>query len=391
MVIRHLTTDEFDERVALSEYAFQAKFTPERKESERRYYKPEEHIGFFDERGALLSALMVIPLRIWVNGISIGMGGIANVATWPEARRLGCVSRLLERAFAAMKEQGQLVSMLYPFVFPFYRKYGWELTVERKRYELEPRHLPKRSGTEGNIERISADAPETAALYGAYASRYTGTLDRSEEWWRSRRFDTPASLVLYRSPDGEPEGYLHYTIENRTMTVREWVSISERARRSLWDFIGNHDSMMDRLLMTAPSDDVLPYLLADPRFKQELEPYFMSRIVDAETFLEQYRFESGPEEALTLRLSDAHAPWNDGLFRLTWGEDGQVRTERLQENADAASEAVALDIGALTLLLLGGRCASWLAESGRLNGSRSGIALLERRVPLRTSYLMDGF
>lgn len=388
MDIRHLTLEDFDERIALSEFAFQFKLPPDRRETELRYFRPEEHLGAFDEQGKLLSALILLPFRVWVNGISMEMGGIAGVATWPEARRHGCVSRLLHASLAKMREQGQTVSMLHPFAFPFYRKFGWEMTCERKKYELEPRHFPAKRNTPGSVERIAPNTAAVAGLYDKAASRYTGMLDRSEEWWTRKRWITPGLLALYRNESGEPEGYLHYQVENRVMTVLEWVSVTEGARSGLWEFVGNHDSMIDRLLMTVPMDDPLPFLVADPRFKQETHPYFMSRIVDAEAFVSQYRFASGPEETLLIRLQDAHAPWNDGTFRLAIGTDGKATLSREEEEFAAS---VTLDIQALTALLLGGRRPGLLAEAGRLGGDWELVGLLERRVPRYETFLMDFF
>ncbi|MFD2331741.1 enhanced intracellular survival protein Eis [Cohnella sp. GCM10020058] len=388
MYIRHLTLEDFDERIALSEFAFQFKISEERRETERRHLRPEEHIGAFDDSGKLLSALILLPLRVWVNGASLKMGGVAGVATWPEARRHGCVSRLLQTALEQMREQGQTVSMLHPFAFPFYRKYGWEMTVERKKYELEPRHFPAKSDAPGTVERIGTDMAEVPELYAKAAARYTGTLDRSEDWWTRRRWNTPGLLAMYRNARGEPEGYLHYQVENRVLTVLEWVATTKEARGGLWDFVRNHDSMIDRLLLTVPSDDPLPFLVADPRFKQETHPYFMSRIVDAEAFVSQYRFASGAEDSLLLRLRDAHAAWNDGTFRLSIGADGQAELARAE---DGSAAAVTLDIQTLTALLLGGRRPGLLAEAGRLGGDSAVVDLLERRVPRYDTFLMDFF
>ncbi|MDG0794657.1 GNAT family N-acetyltransferase [Cohnella ginsengisoli] len=388
MDIRHLTLADFDERIALSEFAFQFKLPPDRRETELRYFRPEEHLGAFDEQGKLLSALILLPFRVWVNGSSMEMGGIAGVATWPEARRHGCVSRLLHASLAKMREQGQTVSMLHPFAFPFYRKFGWEMTCERKKYELEPRHFPAKRSAPGSVERIAPNTAAVSDLYAKAASRYTGMLDRSEEWWTRKRWTMPGLLALYRNEAGEPEGYIHYQVENRVMTVLEWVSVTEAARSGLWEFVGNHDSMIDRLLMTVPMDDPLPFLVADPRFKQETHPYFMSRIVDAEAFVSQYRFASGPEETLLIRLQDAHAPWNDGMFRMALGTDGKATLSRAEEESAAS---VTLDIQTLTALLLGGRRPGLLTEAGRLCGDSELVGLLERRVPRYETFLMDFF
>lgn len=53
--IRQLTHDHFDERIALSQFAFQMKLSPEKIEEARRHYHPEWEYGLFDDNGRLLS------------------------------------------------------------------------------------------------------------------------------------------------------------------------------------------------------------------------------------------------------------------------------------------------------------------------------------------------
>jgi len=323
------------------------------------------------------------------------MGGIAGVATWPEARRKGCVAGLLRHGLETMRGAGQTVSMLHPFSFPFYRKYGWEMTIERKTYTLEPRHFPPRAAVPGRVERVAKDAGLLDGIYEKFASRYTGTIVRTPEWWERRVFTKPGLAALYYNGDGKPEGYLLYEVKERTMTVHEWVCVSEEARLGLWRYVADHDSMADKLAMTVPVDDPLPFLLPDPRIRQEVVSYFMSRIVDVEGFLAQYPFGPGDgEDAVTLAVEDEHAPWNHGVFRLRIDAVGRARAERMAdglqaENADEAD--LACDIQTLTALFLGNRPASLLHETGRLRGSREAVKRLEQRIPRRTAYLADFF
>ncbi|MBB6675007.1 GNAT family N-acetyltransferase [Cohnella nanjingensis] len=394
MIIRQLSPEHFDERIALSEFAFQYKMPPERLESERKKFRPEESWGAFDEAGRLLSGLSLLPFEAWVQGRKMKMGGVAGVATWPEARRHGCVSRLLAHSLGVMREQRQTISMLAPFSFPFYRKYGWEMTVSRKQYEIEKSHFPKREETEGTVERVQKDTALIDPVYARFASRYTGTLVREEAWWADRRWNKPGLVALYRNGSGEAEGYICYSIEDRIMTVHEWVELSDAARRGLWNFVLNHDSMIDKMTVTMPVDDELPFLLPEPRIKQELKAYFMSRIVDAPAFVGQYPFHGGPgEERLTLRLADAHASWNDGTFEVVFAPGGEARMTPLAAGtAGEATEAdVVCDIQTLTAMLLGDRRPEWLARIGRLTGSERAVGLLTRRIPVRTTHLLDFF
>src|SRR5699024_11337253 len=78
--------------------------------------------------------LHVILLEVFIQGTRFCMGGISSVATWPEYRRQGVAKKLLKKSLSDMKEKGDVVSLLHPFNVGFYRKYGWELAFNRKKY-----------------------------------------------------------------------------------------------------------------------------------------------------------------------------------------------------------------------------------------------------------------
>lgn len=400
MKIRQLRTEEFEAKMAVSQFAFQIQLTPEKLESLRSTFRPEEDWGVFDEQEELLSKLTIIPFEAWVQGELLAMGGIAGVATWPEARRQGCVKELLIHSLNTMREAGQTISMLHPFEYPFYRKYGWEMTIDYMRYTIEKLRLPSRVETPGQVRRmVNPDIKVLNQVYAQYASRYSGTIVRTEDWWERKVLSKTGIVACYTTEAEQAEGYVFYEVSNRKLTIHDWVSVSETARKALWTYIGNHDSMIDEVIITVPVDDQLPFLLHNPRVKQEIVPYFMSRIVDAEALLGLYSWSAGQsEEEIVLTLTDEYAPWNNGVFRLLWSKEGSARVERMEATA-VSTEAVGLadergvscDIQTLSAMLLGNRKPAWLQEVGRITGAAESITRLERRIPSRTTHLMDFF
>lgn len=150
--------------------------------------------------------------------------------------------------------------------------------------------------------------------------------------------------------------------------------------------------MIEQVTVTVPIDDPLPLLIPDPRIKQEITPYFMSRIVDAEAFVKMYPFASAEgEEELTLTLRDDHAEWNNGAYRLKFERNGAARMEPVKGSAAYANEGISCDIQTLTAMLAGDRRPSLLYDAGRVRGEQESINILERRIPRRTTHLMDFF
>src|SRR5690625_1180692 len=121
--IKQLTEKDYDQIFSLSQYAFQYELSYEELEKKKAEAKQHKIWGWMEgeEMGAKLH---IIPLASYINGKTFNMGGISSVATWPEYRRKGLVKKLLSHALHDMKKNEQHLSLLHPFSFPFYHKYG---------------------------------------------------------------------------------------------------------------------------------------------------------------------------------------------------------------------------------------------------------------------------
>jgi len=390
MELRQLRTDEFEISTKLSEYAFQYTLTTEQRESNQKHFKPENFWGIFDGE-ELQAKLTIIPLQVYLHGNQFDMGGIAGVATWPENRRQGHVSTLLKHALQEMKSKGQTLSFLHPFSIPFYRKFGWELYAEYKKYIIPVSKFPRKVEVPGRIVRGVTDIPTLDGMYQAYASRYNGTLVRDEAWWTRSVLQGDSHSVVYYSAEGKPTGYALYELKDKELVCDEFVFLNEEARSALWTFFANHDSRIEQVTMTmVPTDDQLPYMLPDPRVTRETVPYFMARIVDLQFFVEQYAFEAGREAVLTIEVEDSAAPWNAGLWRLSVNGEGKAELSELP--ADRGEQAdLSTDIQTLSALFTGYKRPQALYSIHRLTGDAKAAAQLETMIPAGQTYLMDFF
>ncbi|OWA33912.1 hypothetical protein B9G55_16320 [Saccharibacillus sp. O16] len=393
MEIRRLREQDFDANIALAEYAFLYQLTEQQKEERRSRFANEEIWGVFEDN-ELCAKLALLPLEVYIHGRKVRMGGIAGVSTWPEKRRQGMVSKLLRRALEEMRASGQLLSYLHPFSIPFYRKYGWELFTDNKNYLIPVEKLPTRRGVPGRVIREVRDIEVLAAIYDRAIPAYNGPLVRTSSWWEQRVMNGTPYTAVYYNEAGEAEGYVLYAIENRVWITEEMIWVNETARLGLWDFIVNHDSKLKEVQLKMPSDDPLSLLLPDPKVKQELEPYFMARIVDAAEFMKVYPFTAlGVSTSFNLRIEDRDAPWNEGIWNWTIAPDGKAKLEPAQDadpdNAEAPT--ISVSIGILTAMLLGYHHPSTLWRCGLLKTSESAAQQLDTLIPARTPYLPDYF
>jgi len=386
-----MTLDHFDESMALSQFAFQYKRTPAELEDIKYNFihEPGDRWAVLID-GQLAAQAVVLDLQTYIAGRPFHMGGVAGVATWPEYRRQGLVGKLLVHSLQEMKAKGQTLSFLAPFAFGFYRKFGWGTYTDIKTYTIQANQLPPRSSYSGKIGRVTG-YEHVQNIYEAYASQYNGTLLRTKFWWERRISKRkPGQIARYTDAAGNGQGYIIYEVAKKELNIHEFVFLNEEARSALWSFIGQHDSMIDRVVMSAPVDDILTDLLPNPRITQEIVPYFMARIVDVEAFLNQYPFVAAGEETFYLQVTDVHAPWNDGSYTIHINKKGDASVSR-DPQIFSQEDALHIEIGDLSTLMIGYRTTVQLSALNRIQGSKETMNRLHLRIPERTTYLPDFF
>lgn len=386
--IQRLSMGDYEKIFALSEYAFQYRLSPE--ELKRRKRDLEDHtVLAWMEGDEILAKTHIIPLEVFICGKKFKMGGIASVASWPEYRRKGYIKDLLYHSLLEMKEKGQLVSFLAPFSFAFYRKYGWEYTFQQKAYEIPIQHFLNDWEEEGYVRRIAWDSSLLQKIYTKYARKYTGMLHRSDKWWKYRTFKDNFEIVVAYDRDGQPEGYMLYDVMERIFSVTEIIYLNHSAYRTLLHFIRNHDSMVDTVKMTVPPNDSLDMLFSEPRFKQEIVPYFMGRIVDVYEFLKLYPFVNyGATFSIELSVTDDFFQENTATYTISF-HNGNLKVSKNKNYT--SKEAIHCSVQSLATLLLGFKRPKELYTIGMIEGQDADICKLEKIIPNQQPYLIDYF
>lgn len=380
--IKKITLDEFDISLDLSQYAFQYSLSEESKQKRRDNFHLHDVWGEF-EGDTLTSKLHLFPFLVFHGHTEIKMGGVAGVATWPEYRRGGSVARLIDHALKTMKENGQVLSFLHPFDIDFYRRFGWELCFSHKKYTIEKSQLSFMPGVEGKIKRLTVknDLDTLNQIYEKFAQKYNGMLKRDRHWWENNVYSDGYHFAAYFTEGDKPTGYVFYKATDKLLDVQEFFYLDGEARRGLWNFICQHDSMVEKVKIIVPEDEQLHFLLKNPKVKIEVEPYFMARIVDVQSFLQQYTFNS-LREKLVLHITDDKAEWNNATFLI---ENGVV------QQVDSEEEGITLPIATLTAVLLGAQTAQFLYEGGQIEGPEELVQLFDQVVPKRSTSIIDFF
>jgi predicted acetyltransferase len=297
-----------------------------------------------------------------LRGHRIGMAGLSAVASPPEHRRRGYVTRLMAESLEEYRDRGNVLTSLWAFDFPFYERHGWGMANKTVEYEFAPeavsfarREARRASNSErgdstreqdhasGEFRPLEFDEYERLEpVLSADAEGYELEIDRSELWWEKRIFHSVRGdpYVYGWEKDGEIRGYVVYRVsdgdDGRRLHAEEFVAADREARLNLLRFLANHDSQVERVTVYAPHDTTLLDAADDPADTEcEVEPGPMVRIVDVPAAFEALDYPDAPDSEFTVAVTDSLADWNDRTFRVTVA-DGRATCEPIpaDETAD---------------------------------------------------------
>lgn len=340
--VRPLRPEEIPQFVGLSYYAFNGRAPTERERDFGRRIQPGRNCLVATEGASIVSQVMIYELSTWIDGALYPTGGLANVATVPELTRRGHASSLLRATIAWMRDElGECLSMLYPTMFPLYRKLGWALADDSLTLAGEPSafrpadFLPSEPG--GGIDRHQATAADVELLeplYRAFVRERSGYLERPRWLWEDMVLridsDDPRWVALWRDDDGSPGGYVVYALQRSPeIQLHAWevVATTPAAYAALLTFLSAHH-LWNRVTINAGRDVPWRSLVANPQLLEvnvRDRGNFMLRVIDLPAAL-ALRRASSAAEPVVLEVRDEAAPWNDGTWRLdprgdAWGAE----------------------------------------------------------------------
>jgi predicted N-acetyltransferase YhbS len=127
MRIRELSAEEHSTvSVPIQAYAFRPSPADiaERLLKNQRYQESDVTL-VAEEDGEALASASAVPMHQNLRGVVYPMAGVAAVATLPLARRRGFAHALVTQLLGRMRDQGHVVSTLYPFRPSFYQRFGF--------------------------------------------------------------------------------------------------------------------------------------------------------------------------------------------------------------------------------------------------------------------------
>lgn len=286
-------------------------------------------------------------------GQDVGMLGVGGVSTLPEYRREGHIRHLLTHVLQACYRRGDVLSSLYPFSHPFYRKFGFENGQFMNKLFLETdvlRQFPATGRVRQYMPGESTDA--IRQIYDAFIANRNFAVRRGDWEWNALKKDpylTHVHTYLWYSEEGRAEAYFtlhHEDNGGKRYVLRDWAFLNARAMRGVLGFLGLLAPGGDKTEIWLPGD-VNPFLMFQEPYAVRVEHTSrgMIRVLNVEKALQLHPFEEGT--AFTLQVKDEQIPENNATFSLQ-----HKGGETLVCKTDAAPDAV-FSIQAFSLLCCG--------------------------------------
>ena len=308
-------------------------------------HPPMTTLGAYDQAG-LQARVSILHYQAHLGAdVVVPMGGIGGVSCLPASRGKGYVGALLDATLAHMRGEGQVISSLFPFSWEFYRRYGWEWVGMTREYYVPTRILKASGETEKVRAMTPADRPKIEACYTSFAQRYRGMIARDEKRWNDilKDEDDHFTYTYLYEHEGATEGYLsfHGGTDDATY-IGQFVALTPRARRGMLGLLRRHDMQTEKFTWRAPGDDPLYHTLCHDDVETKLFPTTQGRVVNVAGAFAALRPRSGDKYAFTMHVSDEHAPWNAGVWRV------EAADEIVSAQKTEAAPEVSLSIQALS-------------------------------------------
>lgn len=395
MEFRIATSQDTPQVEALWAYCFEPKEDPFFQYYFGNCYEPDNTIVGIQE-GQLLSTVHLRQYNLNVRGAVLPTSYMVGVATHPAARRGGVGGALLTSSLEELRHRGQAITILMPSKAGFYQQYGWDLYAHQwvQTMSLEDlRPLTDKTlsfGLVNDVEQWTLLDP----VYRAYTKNLCGYAERGEKDWKrllSSFFAEGVHVAAVKNDDNIIEGYAVYRLGAPEIPVTEMVYTTRRAQQALLNYFYNHRSQGSSIRWNEGLHDTGYRFHPDGKAGHATMPYMMARVVDVKTAIEAIPI--NPDAAMmpitiNICVVDKLCSWNHGVFAVTIGGGVTPSVSYLGESTDETVE-LTIDIGALSILLMGAMCASDLAFEGKLQGEQDWITYLDMVYPKQNTYINE--
>ncbi len=398
MSIKKLSMEYEDDIKKLWDYCF-AGGSETSEEDWQRYFEIlnlDNCLGYYVD-GKLTSTYVLISYKMFVRGVLMKMSGIAAVASKPEFRRKKHITELAKESFKLMRKNQEYISVLYPFKYSYYRRYGYENCAEFEWVIAPPSNIliPK-DFQPLTVKEINPDESFKLLMpiRERIGSKFNLTIFDDETQWKYHHIKKKGKILVIED-NGVIVGYFTTSLEKREgpwnvrLNLDNVLVDSVTARLTVFDYIQKHTDQNKDFSYPLLGDELITDYFDDlweASFKFQKSGGPMFRVVDVKESLELLDFDEKLDITFTMKIDDEYAPWNSEPMQVAIKKGKAKVTKATDENIDLIT-----DIKAYTQLFVGYRTIYDLYEFNKVKIKKTDLVIIDRAFPKRYTRLRTFF
>lgn len=285
-----------------------------------------------------------------------------GVHTAPEFRRHGYVRQFIDQIFQMAPERGWMVSMIHPFSFSYYNKFGYEriadhLILSFPMSKLE--YIPRCS----DFVKLGDDPErlrDILQLFDKFSSDRNIMFERYNDQWFETGTDIYEKVTYIRYHGQEPVAYvtlgvdavLNINHKDSTLNIYELGFTSPEALTEVLGFLRMFEGQSETVIVhnCAMMPELDMALRHYTHTSYRILPDIMARVLDTEGMLKLNRYPDEPGH-FTLGVDDPY-PFVAGVFDIEYG-NGQAEVRRIADKPGCTACDLICNSSAISQLLYG--------------------------------------
>lgn len=288
-----------------------------------------------DEKEGIVSSLQLNQYKITLNNKDYDTSYIVGVSTFPQVRGRGYMKNIMEFTLDELYKKKQLVSILMPIDYRLYRKYGYEHCYDQIEYKIDIEDLG-RFKIKGRLYKVTeSNIKDLVDINNSFLENINGSVSRDGKYYKNLFKEIQSEDGhIYIHEDNGYEGYIIYFLNGDTMFVREMYYKNIDSLKSMLKFIYNHNTQCKKVVVSAPINDKIRFVLDNPKTCEiKIKPFMMGRIIDIKGYLESLDIDTKANISAKVMIEDKFISQNNGVFNISIKE-GKIEVDKIDEEAD---------------------------------------------------------
>jgi len=356
MIVRKLREDENIKLKCAQAVSFDFSF--DQKEHQEDLLHTEVWGTFLDDGETLTSAIVPLTYQSHYGNTYLTALGIGGVVTLPQYRRSGGIRAIFEKLFEMAPERGWALSYLYPFSYDYYRKFGYERVLRRKKMKMHFSmllNIPRNGDAVLYTDR--SQLPDLLDIYERFSESMNLIFRRPSDGgdygnhYSPDPFKSMKYTYIWHDSAGKAQSYACCSMKDDTLTVQELCYTSMESLLGILGFLRMYEGQAESVSFTnLPELTPLEFLMGNYwNVDYELDSYAMGRVLLPEVLLKNYSYPQFRGE-FSLSVEDT-AACGRGSFLVRYNS-GVGQVSRLSDDVLSDTD-IQMNVPALSRLLLG--------------------------------------